>query len=196
MLLGNNIHVMMQTLKGGDWPCLSQSVSVMNTYTEVTTGNRWVAVIVKTLMAILITIIKGIKVTQVVAANAVPQMEVAPGTLEKLDEMQGIQWTRMWVEQRREVLFQQIDLSGLEGMVWQKSSGCPCHVSWIPWHIFLVAWGVWLCRPSKTQDQSCWRWALQGEILKNPPIYGGQGLCTCEGDAGSRYYFPQPEPMV
>ena len=70
---------------------------------------------VKNLTAIPITTNKGIKVTQGVAVNAVPQMEVAAGTLKKLDEMQVIQWTRMLVEWRREVLFQQLDLSGLEG---------------------------------------------------------------------------------
>ena len=52
-------------------------------------------------MAILITIVKGFKVTQVVAVNAVPQVEVAPRTLEKLDEVQGIQWTKMSVGWRR-----------------------------------------------------------------------------------------------
>ena len=56
-------------------------------------------------MTILITIVKGIKVTQVVAADAVLQVEVALGTLEELDEVQGIQQTKMSVEKRREVLF-------------------------------------------------------------------------------------------
>ena len=46
--------------------------------------------------------------------------EVAPRTLEELDEVQGIQWTKMLVERRREVLFQQLDLSGLEG--WSKEN--------------------------------------------------------------------------
>ena len=98
MLLGNNMHVMTQTLKGGDGPCLPHSLSVVNTYIEVTTGSRWVVVMVKNLMAILITSAKGIKVTQVVAANAVPKVEVAPKTLEKLDEMQCIQQTRISAE--------------------------------------------------------------------------------------------------
>ena len=35
--------------------------------------------------------------------------------MEKLDEMLGIQQTRMSVKQRKEMLFQQLDLSGLEG---------------------------------------------------------------------------------
>ena len=89
---------MMQTLKGGDGPHLPHGLCVMNTYTQVITGSRQVAVIVKILMAILITIAKGVKVTQVVAVNAVPKVEVAPRTLEKLDELQGIQHTRMSVE--------------------------------------------------------------------------------------------------
>ena len=35
MLLGNNMHVMTQTLKGGDGPHLPHGLSVGSTYTEV-----------------------------------------------------------------------------------------------------------------------------------------------------------------
>ena len=76
-------------------------------------------------MTIPITITKGIKVTQVVAPNAVPQVEVVPGTLVELDEVQVIQWTKMSVENRREVLFQQLDLSGLEG--WSRGNQLATH---------------------------------------------------------------------
>ena len=62
-------------------------------------------------MAAPITITEGVKVTQAVALNAVPQVEVAPNTLEKLDEIQGIQQTMMTAEQRKKLLFQQQDLS-------------------------------------------------------------------------------------
>ena len=113
--LGTNMHVMTQTLEGGDGPYLPNSLSVMNTYTEMATGNKWVTVVVKNLTATLITIAKGVKVTQVVALNVVLQVEVAPGTLKKLDEIQGIYQTRMSVEWRKEMLFQQLELSGLEG---------------------------------------------------------------------------------
>ena len=54
-----------------------------------------------------------------------PQIEITPGTLEKLDEMQGIQWTRMWVKWMREVLFQQLYLSGLE--VWSDEKQVAAH---------------------------------------------------------------------
>ena len=86
----------------------------MNTYTEMATGSKRVAVMVKNLTTALITISQGVKIVQVIAANAIPQVGVAPGTLKELDEMQGIQIAKMSVEQRKGVLFQQLDLSGLE----------------------------------------------------------------------------------
>ena len=42
-------------------------------------------------MAAPITITKDIKVTHMIAANRVAPVEVTPNTLEKLDEVQGIQ---------------------------------------------------------------------------------------------------------
>ena len=70
--------------------------------------------VVKNLMAALITIAKGIKVTQVVVANVIPPVEVTPGMLEKLDQIQGIQQSKMTVEQRKKLLFQHLDLSALD----------------------------------------------------------------------------------
>ena len=66
-------------------------------------------------MTILITIAKGIKVTQLVAMNVVPPVRLTLRTLERLDKIQGSQHMRMSVEWRKETLFQQLDLSGLEG---------------------------------------------------------------------------------
>ena len=56
--------VMAQTLEGCV-PCLPHDLSIMNTYTKMTTGSKWVVVIVKYLTAALITIAKGVKITQV-----------------------------------------------------------------------------------------------------------------------------------
>ena len=58
-------------------------------------------VIVKNLTAALVTITKGVKIAQVVAVNAVPKVGVVPGTLDNLNEMQGIQRTKMSVGQRK-----------------------------------------------------------------------------------------------
>ena len=40
MLLGNNMYVMIQSLKGGDGPPLASGLSVVNTYTEVISGSK------------------------------------------------------------------------------------------------------------------------------------------------------------
>ena len=52
--------------------------------------------------------------------NVMPQAEVALGTLEKLDEMQGVQRVKILTRKRKEALFQQLDLSGLE--VWSAKN--------------------------------------------------------------------------
>ena len=48
-------------------------------------------------------------------ANAISQVGIAPEMLDKFYKMQGVERANKSVEQRREVLFQQLDLSGLEG---------------------------------------------------------------------------------
>ena len=61
MLLENNMNVMTQVLKGGDGPHLHHGLSVVNMYTIVISGSKQVVVVVKNLMAVLITIAKGVK---------------------------------------------------------------------------------------------------------------------------------------
>ena len=83
-------------------------------------------------MAILVTIAKGIKVTQVVAVNVVPPVELAPKTLEELDEVPGIQQTKMSVERKKEVLLQQLDLSCLDG--WSEANQVAAHAFLADYH--------------------------------------------------------------
>ena len=40
LLLGNNVHVMTQSLKGSDGPHLPHGLSVVNMYTEVISGSK------------------------------------------------------------------------------------------------------------------------------------------------------------
>ena len=98
VLLGNNMYIMTQAPERGEEPCLPHSLSMVNTYTKMTTGSSHVTVVIKNQTAVLIIISKGVKLTQVVAANRVPLVEVMPGTLEKLGDMQGIWQTRMSIE--------------------------------------------------------------------------------------------------
>ena len=98
MLLGNNMHVKTQALEKVVVPYFSHGLHVVNTNTEITMRSRQIAVVVMNLTTAPITIAKSIKVTHVIATDMVPPVEVAPGTLEKLDEMQGIQQTVMSAE--------------------------------------------------------------------------------------------------
>ena len=136
MFLSSNMHTMKQSLEGDDEACLPHGLSVMNTYTKVTTRSRQVAVVVKNPTTAPITIANGIKVTQVVSTNVVPQVVVVPGILEKLDEIQGIQQTRMSVEQRKETFLQWLELSGLEG--WSDKNQAAARVLLAEYHDIFV----------------------------------------------------------
>ena len=124
-LLGNNMYVMTQDPERGGKACLPHSLSVANTYNEMTTGSRHITVVIRNQTTVLIIISKGIKIAQMVAANSIPSVEVMPGMLEKLDEIQGIQQTKMSIEQRKEMLLQQLELSGLEG--WSRANCTSAH---------------------------------------------------------------------
>ena len=52
--------------------------------------------------------------------------------LEELDEVQCIQWTKMSVEWRKDVPFQQLDLSGLEG--WSEGNQAAAHTLLAEYH--------------------------------------------------------------
>ena len=111
-------------------------LSIVNTYTEMTTRIKHVAVVIKNQTVVPIIIGKGIKVTWVVAANRVPPVEVRPGTLEGLDEKQGIWQTRKSIEHRKEMLLQQLDLSGLEG--WSSTNHTSAHALLTEYHILFL----------------------------------------------------------
>ena len=64
LLLGNNMHVMTQSLKRGDGPHLPHCLSVVITYTKVVPGSKWVTNDSENLMVTLIAIAKGIKCTK------------------------------------------------------------------------------------------------------------------------------------
>ena len=136
MLLGNNLYVMTQAPEKREETCLPHGLSMVNTYTEMTTGSRLVIVVIKNQTAMPIIIGKGIKVTWVVAANRVSPVKVMSGTLEMLDEMQEIWQTRMPIECRKETLLQQLDLSGLEG--WSGISLASAHALLTEYHDILL----------------------------------------------------------
>ena len=154
VLQGNGMYLVTQAPEKGEEPCLPHGLCVVNIYTEMTTGSKCVAIVIENQMAALITISKGLKIAWVVAANRVPPVEVMPGTLETLDEIQGIQWTQMTIERRKEMLLQQLDLSGVEG--WSGANHISACALLIKYHdIFLVEPGELGCAsPMKNEIQA------------------------------------------
>ena len=83
-----------------------------------------------------------------------PPVEFSPGTLEELDEVQGIQWTTMAVERRKEVLLQQLDLSGLKG--WSEVNQVTTHILLAEYHdIFSLEGGELGCTNLAKYEISC-----------------------------------------
>ena len=63
-------------------------------------------------------------------------------TLEKLDEMQGIQQTKMMVKQRKKLLLQQLDLSGLDKWSDGNQAAAQALLAAVSWHLFPGTWRV------------------------------------------------------
>ena len=84
-----NMYLMTQAQEKGEEPCLPHGLCIANTYTEMTTGSKPVAVVIKNQMAAPITISKGIKITWGVSANRVPPVEVMPGSWTECREFDG-----------------------------------------------------------------------------------------------------------
>ena len=161
---------------------------VVNTYTKVTTGSKWGAVVVKNLMAVPITITKSIKVTQVVETNVVPPVKLMPRTLEGLDKIQVSQQMRMSVEWRKETLFQQLDLSGLKG--------CLKEIKQLPepwWLSTMTSFPLnqerWVVQTWQSMRSGSLMTNLSKRVLKDPPSNDGWSLHTHEGNARGRYYM-------
>ena len=96
-----------------------------------------------------------------VTVNRVPPIEVTPGTLEKLDEMQGIQHAGMSVEHRKEMLLQQLDLSGLEG--WSNGNQVAAHNILAKYHdIFSLESGELGCTSLAKHEV----WVVDDELCK------------------------------
>ena len=144
-----------------------------NTYTKVTTGSKCVAIVIKSQMAVPITIGKGIKIVWVVAANRVPPVEVMLGILDKLNEIQGIQQTQMtdWKEKGYDIP-PPARFIRTGGMVWSKSHVCSCPAHQVPQHLLAKTWRVGMHKPCEAWDLGCWWWTFQGDISENPTSYG------------------------
>ena len=86
---------------------------IQNAYTEMCNGSKSVIAMVRNGMAYPQTMKMKIPIARVVAANHMQEVQMWPGTMDTLDEVQGIQTSKMTTEQRQEKLFEKLDLSSL-----------------------------------------------------------------------------------
>ena len=106
------LNIMTQALCAKEGSLL-QGLMIQNAYTKMCNGSKSVANVVRNGMAYPQTLKKKIPVARVVAANHMPEVQMWPGTMEALDEVQGIQTPKMTMIQRQEKLFKKLDLSSL-----------------------------------------------------------------------------------
>ena len=88
---------MTHTLHAEEGP-LPQGLMIQSTYTKMHSGSKNVAMVVGNSMAYPQTLKKKIPVARVVAANWVPALQVQPGMIDVLEEVQGIQTQKLTAE--------------------------------------------------------------------------------------------------
>ena len=110
---GEGINVMTQALHVEDGS-LPQDLTVQKAYTELHSGSKNVAVVVRNSMVYPQTLRKKTPVARAVMATGVPEPPVQTGLTEALEEDHGHQMPKLTMKQRQEKLFEELDLSGLE----------------------------------------------------------------------------------
>ena len=109
---GARLNIMPQVLHAEEGSLL-QGLMIHNTYTKMCNGSKSVTIMVRNVTAYPQTLKKKIPVARVVAANHVPEVQMQPGTMDALDEVQGIQTPKMTMYQRQKKLFKKLNLRGL-----------------------------------------------------------------------------------
>ena len=88
---------------------LPKGLTVQNAYTELCTGSKYVAVVVRNSMAYPQTLRKKTPVVKVVAVTWVPEPPVQTSLTEALEEAHSLQVLRLTMKQRQEKLFKELD---------------------------------------------------------------------------------------
>ena len=107
---GVGLNVMTQGLCAEDGS-LPQGLTILNAYTKMHDDSKNVAIVVRNSMAYPQTLRKKTPVVRAVAATKVPEPLMWTGMIEALDKAQGLQMPKLFVKQRQEKLFEELDLS-------------------------------------------------------------------------------------
>ena len=82
-------------------------------YTDLKRGSKSVPVVLRNMTGPDITLNKGDKVTQVQTTNKMPKINLHPGTLEALDEEQGITRKPLTRAERQAKVLKELNLEAL-----------------------------------------------------------------------------------
>ena len=136
---GVRLNIMTQALHAEEGSLL-QCLMIQNAYTKMCNGSKSVTIMVRNGTAYPQTLKKKIPVARVVAANHMPKVQMWPGTMDALDEVQGIQTPKMTIEQRQEKLFKKLDLSSLRS--WPLELADSAHSLLAKYHVIfsLESW--------------------------------------------------------
>ena len=120
-LMGHKMYMMITALSEGKGTNSYGQQVQQNIYIDLRGGSNSVSVVIKNTTGRAVILNKGMAFAKVVAANKIPTLHLKPGTMEALDEMQGIKRPRMSISGRRRKLIQALDLSRLQAWL----SGIP-----------------------------------------------------------------------
>ena len=110
---GEGINVMTQALHAEDGS-LPQGLMVQNVYTELCSGSKNVAVLVRNSTAYPQTLMKKTPVVRAVTVTQLPDPPVQTSLTEASEEAHSHWMPTLNVKQRQEKLFEELELSGLE----------------------------------------------------------------------------------
>ena len=100
-------------MKRGDQP-LPRGLHLQSSHTRYNCGSQKIHVSLHNTKDQPVVIQKGTPVGRVVAANAILEKVILPGTLEVLDKSKTNEAQQLSIKEKREKLFEKLDLSGLE----------------------------------------------------------------------------------
>ena len=137
---GEGINMMTQALCAEDGS-LPQGLTVQNVYTEMCSGSKNVAVVVRNNMAYSQTLRKKTPVARAVTVMWVPEPPMQTDIMQVVEGAQGLLMPKLTMKQRQEKLFEELDLSRLES--W------PPKLTDSAWSLLAECHNIFSLEPSK-----------------------------------------------
>ena len=111
-MTGGRLHVLVHSLDAKSKK-LPNGLEVSTMYTDLKRGSKSIPVVLRNMTGSDITLNKGDKVVWVQTANKMPKTNLHPGTLEALDEEQGITRKPLTRAERQAKVLKELNLEAL-----------------------------------------------------------------------------------